>query len=153
MILRDVPTPARALAVVGLLPILVPAALVWTLPPFERLIAFDVLVHYAAIMLAFLGAVHWGVAMGAPGRPAAVGREAWWRFGWSVVPAIIAWLATQMVLQVALLVLTIGFPAAYLYDARAARRQWVPDWCRRLRRPLTLVMLVALGAGLARQWF
>lgn len=157
MILRDVPGPARALAIIGLVPILVPVVLAWALPPVERLIAFDVLVHYAAVVLAFLGAVHWGVAMGSAehsdDHSGAEEKALWWRFGWSVTPALIAWLATQMVLPAALLVLMIGFTLAYLYDAHAARRGWVPGWYRRLRRPLTLIVLIALAGALGRLWY
>ena len=51
----------------------------------------DAMLGYGAVILSFIGALHWGVAMCATGLDPAQRRRA---FLWSVAPALLAWLAT-----------------------------------------------------------
>src|SRR4051812_24318559 len=67
------------------------------------------LLNYGAVILAFVGALHWGFAMGTlpmDGRARSVS------FAWSVVPALLA----------------VGFAAHYVQDRRLARHAVLPLW-------------------------
>ncbi len=104
----------------------------------------DALYGYAAIILSFVGALHWGLAMALPGLTERQ-RSAW--FSWSVVPGLIAWPALLLSPPLAAPLLLIGFIAHYLQDRRLARQGTLPDWYLPLRRRLSLVACTCLVAG------
>ena len=104
----------------------------------------DALVAYGAIILSFIGALHWGLAMSLPGLSDRQ-RSAW--FTWSVVPALIAWPAVLFSPIVAAPLLVIGFIAHYLQDRRLAGQATLPDWYLPLRLRLSSVAVVCLVAG------
>ena len=99
------------------------------------------LIDYAALMLAFAGGVHWGLAL-APevARPSL-------RFGAGVLPMVVAWVALilgQFVAPtVALAVLIPAYLATILTEHRAARQLLVPPGYVWLR---WVVSVVAVGA-------
>jgi hypothetical protein len=64
------------------------------------------LVNYGAVILSFVGALHWGFAMTVQDMSAEQGRD---RFIWSVIPALIAWIATLLLMPLGCLLLVIGF--------------------------------------------
>jgi len=140
------PQPAAALVGLGLVPFVAGALGFWLLPPMLAAHALDAQVFYAVTVLAFLGAVHWGAAL-ADGLDA---DRLWPRLCWSVVPALIAWIAALMTARPALIVLMVGFGAAYLVDRRARDRGELPAWYLGLRRPATAVVVLSLGASLLR---
>ncbi|MBH68462.1 MAG: DUF3429 domain-containing protein [Rhodospirillaceae bacterium] len=143
-----IPGPAKILGVAGLLPFISASLLVFLLPDSGRQMAFDVLVHYAAVILSFLGAVHWGLTMCRLNQSTLMFRDIWIGFGWGVTPALIAWIATQMVLTAALITLIAGFSAAFVVDVWSKKKSWIPEWYLKLRKPLTLIVLICLGAAL-----
>jgi hypothetical protein len=109
------------------------------------------LFSYGAVILSFVGALHWAFAMtGAelsePRRKAV--------YGWSVVPALLAWLALLVTPAAAGVVLVAGFLAQYLQDRRLSSRTSLPAWYLPLRLRLTTVACACLAAGAfaARQW-
>ena len=104
----------------------------------------DALVAYGAIILSFIGALHWGLAMTLPELTERQ-RSAW--FAWSVVPALIAWPAVLFSPIVAAPLLVIGFIAHYLQDRRLAGQATLPDWYLPLRLRLSSVAVVCLVAG------
>ena len=63
MLSGSIPLPAKIFGFGGLAPFLILALFVWTLPDLYRLIVFDILVHYASVILSFVGAVYWGIAL------------------------------------------------------------------------------------------
>jgi hypothetical protein len=127
----------------GLLPFLVltPASL---LDYHHGAVWSDALYAYGAIILSFFGALHWGLAMSLPGLSDRQ-RSAW--FTWSVVPALIAWLAVLFSPIIAAPLLVIGFIAHYLQDRRLARHAMLPGWYLPLRLRLSSVAVVCLVAG------
>ncbi len=145
--MRETP-PAAAVVLVGLglLPFVAGALGFWLLPPDQAAHALDAQVFYSVVVLAFLGAVHWGTAMADGPDADRLGA----RLGWSVVPALIGWLAALMTALPALVVLMAGFAAAYLVDRRAGDRGELPTWYLDLRRRATAVVLLSLGASLLR---
>ncbi|NTV71868.1 MAG: DUF3429 domain-containing protein [Azonexaceae bacterium] len=105
----------------------------------------DALYAYGAIILSFIGALHWGLAMSLPELTERQ-RSAW--FAWSVVPALIAWPAVLFSPPLAAPLLVVGFIAHYLQDRRLARQVSLPDWYLPLRLRLSCVAVVCLVAGI-----
>ena len=127
----------------GLLPfvLLAPASL---LDHHHGAVWGDALVAYGAIILSFIGALHWGLAMTLPDLSERQ-RSAW--FVWSVVPALIAWPAVLFSPIIAAPLLVFGFIAHYLQDRRLVRQASLPDWYLPLRLRLTSVAVICLVAS------
>ncbi len=127
----------------GLIPFLVlmPASL---LDHHHGAVWGDALYAYGAIILSFVGALHWGLAMSLPDLAE---RQRSALFAWSVVPALIAWPATLLSPLLAAPLLVFGFIAHYLQDRRLVRRAALPDWYLPLRLRLSSVAVVCLIAG------
>lgn len=96
---------------------------------------------YSATILSFLGAIHWGTALadGATGA-ASSGAPKFLRFGWSVVPSLVAWgglsmQRTEADYQRALAVMAGGFAAAFAADVVLLPKK--AAWFRTLRGTLT----------------
>ena len=104
----------------------------------------DALYAYGAIILSFIGALHWGLAMS---LPELTERQRSACFAWSVVPALIAWPAVLFSPPLAAPLLVFGFIAHYLQDRRLARQATLPGWYLPLRLRLTSVAVVCLVAG------
>ena len=95
---------------------------------------------YGAVILSFIGAVHWGLAMQGD-------RSQRW-FVWSVFPALYAWPPIVFLdTRTALLALLPGFLLCWSVDRRAAAAGLLPGWYMRLRHILTLGAMMALAAG------
>lgn len=92
---------------------------------------------YAAVILSFLGAVHWGLAM-------RDNRHHGW-YIWSIIPSLLAW-ATLMVfdIQIRLLVLIPLFTLAWAIDRIASKQGLIPAWYMQLRTGLTIGAVVGL---------
>lgn len=78
------------------------------------------LAAYGAVILSFLGAVHWGLALAAPG--VADGR----RLIGGIVPSLVAWLALLAPLAAGLLMLGFGLLALVVVETFAARLGLLP---------------------------
>ncbi len=104
----------------------------------------DALYAYGAIILSFIGALHWGLAMSLPELSE---RQRSALFLWSVVPALIAWPAVLFSPPIAAPLLVFGFIAHYLQDRRLARQASLADWYLPLRLRLSSVAVVCLIAG------
>jgi hypothetical protein len=147
---RDV-APFLLLGVAGLIPFVAGAVALWRLPaPYEPYL-LQWLLGYAMVILAFVGALHWGVAMQAERSTRA---STWIAAVWSVIPALVAWLALAFETVVALRVLAGMFLLQLVMDRWLTRNFVTPPWYLRLRIGLTLVaassLLIASYAGFAR---
>lgn len=100
----------------------------------------DALRFYGAVILSFMGGVHWGLAL----AKAADGATAWRRYGVSVVPALWAWLALFAAPALGLFLLAVGFAALLAYDLAAIRRGEAAAWYATLRWPLTVTVVSCL---------
>ena len=131
------PKPARVLGPAGLIPF-AGLALLAALTPDWRPLLLVALLAYGATIAAFLGAVHWGLALRpAPGEEGA----AWGRIGLGVVPSLLAWIALLIPLRPGLLALAAILVATAAVETLAARRGLVPTAYLRLR------WILSLGAG------
>jgi len=141
-----IPQPALIVGSAGAAPLVALAALAWFAPQTEmKAAAILAVINYGALLLAFLGAVHWGLAIAAYGA-AKRDEVRWAGVVWSVVPAILAFVAFYPPPRIALIVLIVGHAIAALVDIWAARGGTAPNWYARLRKPLTLIAMIALGA-------
>ena len=92
------------------------------------------------MILSFIGAVHWGMAMRGDRSPL-------W-FVWSVIPALYAWQPVVFLdTRFALLALVPGFLISWSVDRHATAAGLLPSWYMRLRHMLTLGASLALAAG------
>lgn len=141
-----IPAIAAVLGAAGLIPVVgLALAPLINLEPFGR-DPLNVLAFYGAIILSFMGAVHWGLAMADTQVLRANGYIV------SVIPALVGWFAISFLpLPVALRVIAAAFLLLLLFDLRAVRIAQAPAWYGRLRVPLTLVVVPALliASGLA----
>ncbi|UOP11734.1 DUF3429 domain-containing protein [Pseudomonas palleroniana] len=124
----------------GLLPFIFLALLI----PFSldyRTLFEIALVNYGAVILSFVGALHWGFAMTVQDISAEQRRD---RFIWSVIPALTAWVATLLPMPLGCLLLVIGLVGHFLQDRRLLRVISLPAWYLPMRLRLTLVASVCL---------
>ena len=110
--------------------------------------AAEALAAYGAVILAFLGGVHWGFALPEPS-----GRGERARLGLGVVPSLVGWIAMLLVIAVnaeaGLALLAVGFVAMTVVEARGAKAGLVPPGYMKLRYGLstgvvTILVLVLL---------
>jgi len=94
------------------------------------------LVNYGAVILSFVGALHWGFAMTVQDMSAKQRSD---RFIWSVIPALIAWIATLLPMPLGCLLLVIGFVVHLRQDRQLLQVMRLPAWYLPMRLRLTLV--------------
>lgn len=144
----NAPQPPRLailLGYAGLIPFISGAIGIWITPPAWRTDVLTALLHYAAVILAFMGAIHWGLAMARERQDDASHRQ----LGLSVLPALLGWLAISSGLPalLALALLISGFIGLYMADVHAVKLELAPRWYTALRKPLTTVVLISLLAA------
>lgn len=102
-------------------------------------------IAYGAVILSFVGAVHWGLSLNA-------GSTSTMRMSISILPALLAWAALLLPVAVAAWLLLAGFLVLRAWEASPVVCATLPVWYRRLRTRLTaavglLLLLFALAAG------
>ena len=114
----------------------------------EASIAFALL-SYGAIILSFLGGLHWGRAVTIPSDQQIISMRI--ALLWSVSLSLIAWFA--LILQVMFLpmryaasLLIAGFAAALIADLKLLEKGYWPAWMRALRLYLSLTAMASLLA-------
>lgn len=126
----------------GLLPFVALAGIGWWAPTTP--LWGTALLAYGAVILSFVGALHWGFAM-------VLGelsdRERTHRFVWSVVPSLLAWPAVLLPMAGGAALLIVGFAAHLVQDLRLASRAALPAWYLPLRWRLTVTACVCLALG------
>lgn len=121
--LNPPPAWARHLGLAGLLPFVLGTALVWTVHDEAHPYAVDALATYAALIVSFLGGIHWGLGMRS--ADPALARPA---FAWGVLPSLLAWVAALMPAYAGLVVLGVLLVLAYAVDRRAYPRHGLGAW-------------------------
>ena len=139
------PKPALILGLLGLIPFFAPAVTVWSGDAMMIGGALQLQFGYAAVILSFLGGVHWGRAL-AGDRFGPTGP----RLLWSVVPSLLGWALLLAPDSTAILVgFIIAFSLAFLVDLKAVKAGMFPVWYGSLRKILTVGVLAALLLTLA----
>jgi hypothetical protein len=139
----SVQTPPRSVAWFGyggLLPF-IGLALATLLDPAHALLWRGTMIAYGAVILSFVGALHWGFAMTLVSLTPLHRTVA---YAWSVVPALLGWVALLLPAASASAVLVAGFIVHYAFDRQLVRRTDLPAWYLPLRLRLTAVACVCL---------
>jgi hypothetical protein len=139
---RTPPTAVAWLGYGGLVPF-VGLTCALLVDPSHAHIWAQALLAYGAVILSFVGALHWGIAMVVPQAGTGV------LYVWSVVPSLLAWagllVATAGLPGGAVGLMVAGFVAHYRMDLRLSRLCSVlPAWYLPLRLRLTTVAVLCL---------
>jgi hypothetical protein len=102
------------------------------------------LLTYGAVILSFVGAVNWGFAMTVETLSERRRTQVWI---WSVVPALVAWIALFLMPAAAAAALVGGFIAQYWQDRRLSHEAALPARFIGLRLRLTLGACLCLLVG------
>lgn len=135
-----IPPIVKWLGYGGLLPFVSLAAAVWFDSNHSSLWR-DALSAYGAVILSFVGALHWGFAMSLSDMTM---NQRTRSFVWSVVSALLAWVALLIKPKYAVIVLIAGFLIHFWQDRRLVRLVNLPAWYLPLRLQLTFVACVSL---------
>lgn len=129
---------ATGLGLAGALPFVTLAMLLWWRSDGNHALALAALTGYGAVILSFLGGIHWGLALR---DPQGDGRM----FAISVVPSLLGWVAVLLPAIPGLALLAAGFLGQMVLDWRLA----LAPWFRLLRMLLTAIVVVSLLTGVA----
>ena len=134
---RDAPKLALWLGYSGLAPFAICAVAAHGNTPTISAYGLIGAANYGAVILSFVGAIHWGLAMKGD-------RNVYW-FSWSVTPALLAWAAVSLLdVRLSVLALAPAFTLAWSIDRQAFQRGLLPAWYMRLRHVLTGGAVVGL---------
>ncbi|KAF2400951.1 hypothetical protein EJ06DRAFT_548845 [Trichodelitschia bisporula] len=100
-------------------------------------------VGYGAVILSFLGAIHWGLEFAGYG-----GHQGYRRYAIGVVAPAIAWPTIFLPTEYALITQFIGFTGLYYVDALTGRKGWAPAWYGTYRFMLTFIVGASLVVSL-----
>ncbi|MFC0337258.1 Protein of unknown function [Kushneria avicenniae] len=137
---KKVATLPWLLGIAGLIPFVGLAGVVVLSLPGWQGIALQAFLYYSAVILSFLGGIHWGVAM-------SLDHESSHHFSSRMVvamaPSLLAWPALMLSPQFSLLALMTGFLLIRLYEAQSDSVERLPAWYTSLRTLLTVVVVVS----------
>ncbi|GBQ31742.1 hypothetical protein AA13594_2172 [Gluconacetobacter azotocaptans DSM 13594] len=153
--MKRLPLLAIIMGIVSLFPVIVCSAGVIFFPA-DRPVPGPMmaLVEYSALLLAFSGAIHWGLALESPAILSAPGtaRTDNRRLLLGGLPVLIGWLAIHVTflghMTTGLAVLLAGFGGVFLAERAAWRRGDLPSGYLALRLCVTVVVLTCLAAVL-----
>jgi hypothetical protein len=156
------PPVAVALGIAGLIPFVGCGIEAVSRTDLQSASALLALIGYGAVILAFLGGVHWGFVLAPDAAPAglapalAPAAKPWrgdLRLMLGVVPSLIGWaglLAAELVApDVGLALLIVGFIATVVTEWHIRHRAAIPPGYMWMRWGLTLVVLLTLITVLA----
>ena len=134
----------------GLLPFVLGAALIWIVRADAHAYVTASLSAYAAVILSFLGGIHWGLGMRSLGmqlqaqkQPAPTSM-----FVWGVLPSLVAWVAVIMPAYAGLVIQGVALMICYLVDRKVYPRCGASAWLT-LRFRLTAVASLSCFIGAA----
>jgi len=115
-----------ALGLAGLIPFVGLTALTWMPELVSQSFSGRGLTSYAAVILSFLGAIYWGLAMA--GTPTDSAANRYWF--WGVSPSVLGWLAQLLPLVWALITLSVLLWVCFLVDrvhySKYELLAWIP---------------------------
>ena len=136
------PTPvALRLGYAGLLPFVVGAALTWIVRAEALPYVSASLAAYAAVIVSFLGGIHWGFGFRRAEPPQSL-------FIWGVVPSLVAWVAVVMPAYAGLVLQGLMLIGCYLVDRRVYPVEGAGGWLT-LRFRLTVIGALSCFLGAA----
>ncbi|KAJ7456958.1 hypothetical protein FB451DRAFT_599064 [Mycena latifolia] len=106
--------------------------------------ALNVQVTYGAVMLSFLGALHWGMEFAGLG-----GTKGYSRLALGAAPVLYAWPTLALDPTMALAAQWAGFTALWWADSRATVAGWTPIWYSQYRFYLSILTGTCILGSLA----
>jgi len=106
--------------------------------------ALNLQVTYGAVMLSFLGALHWGMEFAGYG-----GYKGYSRLALGAAPVLYAWPTLTLLPMTALAAQWAGFTALWYADSKATMSGWTPKWYSQYRFYLSLLVGTCIIASLA----
>jgi len=100
-------------------------------------------VGYGAVIISFLGAIHWGLEWANYG-----GQVGYPRYMIGVMAPAIAWPSVLLPVEYALISQFLAFNLLYYADSRACRNGWAPPWYGTYRFVLTFIVGAAIVVSL-----
>ncbi|CAG8954408.1 hypothetical protein HYFRA_00006035 [Hymenoscyphus fraxineus] len=104
---------------------------------------FPIQIGFGAIIISFLGAIHWGLEYAGYG-----GYQSYRRYMYGVIAPAVAWPTLLMPVEYALITQFSTFTFMYFADARATVRGWCPPWYATYRFVLTFLVGASIIATL-----
>lgn len=101
-------------------------------------------VTYGAVLLSFLGALHWGFEMAAYG-----GYKGYARLALGTAPMLVAWTSLGMQPMTALVVQWMAFTGLWYADSRVTMAGWTPKWYSQYRFYLSILIGICIIGSLA----
>ncbi|MCJ1463975.1 hypothetical protein MMC07_002585 [Pseudocyphellaria aurata] len=92
-------------------------------------------IGYGAVIISFLGAIHWGLEWAKYG-----GVKGYGRYAYGVIAPAVAWPTLLFSIEYALITQFLTFTFLYYADAQAVVRGWAPHWYSTYRFVLTFVV-------------
>ena len=138
------PRVAAWLGYGGLIPFVGSLALCYFGDPGAQRLGIHAMATYAAVILSFIGGIHWGIATQVRGRQ----TVAWYVA--SIMPSLIGWAALLLTPPATLGILLLCFTGWYVYERSMPIGQTFPAWFVRLRLHLTSGAVAALVLGWLR---
>jgi hypothetical protein len=139
---KRLPSLAYLLGAAGLIPFIGCALVAVTKGEWQATGMFALLA-YGAVILGFLGGVHWGFAL-APGDQGS--QRA--RLAWGIAPSLVGWAALLLAQtaspELGLALLVVGLLGTVAIEVRWARRDLMPSGYMALRWALSVVVLLTL---------
>lgn len=124
----------------GLVPFIGLASLVLLGSATWQAFALQAFLYYSAVILSFLGGVHWGVAMSLDEEGSTPFNA---RMLVAMAPSLLAWPALMLTPVFSLVALMIGFLVIRLYEAQGDSVARLPAWYTSLRTLLTVVVVIS----------
>ncbi|KAG8530897.1 uncharacterized protein KY384_004254 [Bacidia gigantensis] len=104
-------------------------------------------VGYGAVIISFLGAIHWGLEWAKYG-----GVSRYKRYAYGVLAPAVAWPTMLLPVDMALISQFLAFTLSYFADSKAVVRGWAPPWYSTYRFVLTVfvgssIVISLIGRG------
>lgn len=142
--MRNLPLLPVVLGLAGLIPFVALSVVSGTVSADTAGAARLGLVAYAAVILSFLGGVHWGFALMTVDPPG-VQRA---RYGLGIMPSLVGWAGLLVtfagLITIGLLIEAAGFVALTIVEGRAAHNGHLPPGYMGLRYVLSAVVIACL---------
>jgi hypothetical protein len=139
--LSTLPPQVLRLGYAGLIPFVLGALLVWIVHAEAHPYTTAALSAYAAVIVSFLGGIHWGVAFRESDPPLSL-------FVWGVVPSLVAWIAVLMPPSAGLVIHGAMLAVCYAVDRRIYPQYGLSRWLTlRFRLSAVASLCCFLGAA------
>ena len=139
--LSSLPPQVLRLGYAGLIPFVLGALLVWIVHAEAHPYTTLALSAYAAVIVSFLGGIHWGVGFRESDPPMSL-------FVWGVVPSLVAWIAVLMPPSSGLVIHGVMLAVCYAVDRRIYPQYGLARWLTlRFRLSAVASLCCFLGAA------